>query len=64
MTAHDFGVDALLGNLSDHVGLLEPTTPEQDHAAALTIAERALAEEWPHGDVRQVLDALGIGERS
>lgn len=58
MTGSDYGH---FGALSETLNHIRPATPEERHSAALTVAERALAEHWSLDVLGRVLDALGLG---
>lgn len=50
-----------LGGLTQQLGTIKPTTPQDRHNAALTIAETAIAQHWTHDTLKDILDALGLG---
>jgi hypothetical protein len=50
-----------LAALSEQVGVLHQNTPQERARAVLTVQEAARVGEWPEGDLRAVMEALGLG---
>lgn len=51
-----------MGGHADNVGPLAPPDAHKRRRAALTVAERAIAEHWSLETLGAVLDALEIGK--
>lgn len=56
------GSSSDLALLGEQIQLDPPTPAEKRHAAALTVAEAAIAGDWPRGDLVDVLASLGLDD--